>query len=348
MSCSRIGILSCCYGGELILSKRFKTPSHEAPENPIRFRVKRKRSWDEEGVASTVGTILSLLVFLTFLGMFTNQYVPIWMKDNENNHMNQVIGQMADLKSGIDMQVLNNNEQVASAPIYSPIKLSSEGVPVFASPTAGTLTFISDNPSAPYVTLTFDYTTGSGASINYYQLNSTNGGRVGGDLTFYGPNRYFIEQTVVYENGAIILNQTDGETVLSGIAFRAVNYSGQLVLKITMTGLSGANKSIGGFGTKSITSTLEYTTYQKLENSTGGTVAFNILTRYGSAWEKYFTDLKDKTAGGYGTENAWVVTKTPVTVDTEAYFIVTVTIKGVDVLEYTKAVATITIADIGV
>jgi len=34
----------------------------------------------------------------------------------------------------------------------------------------------------------------------------------GGDLELYCPNRYFVEQHIIYENGAVILNQTDGSS----------------------------------------------------------------------------------------------------------------------------------------
>src|SRR5437867_8242758 len=53
---------------------------------------------DEKGVASTVGTIMALLVFLTFLSLIVNQYVPVWMKDSEASHMNGALGQFGGLK----------------------------------------------------------------------------------------------------------------------------------------------------------------------------------------------------------------------------------------------------------
>ena len=284
---------------------------------------------------------MSIMVFMTFLGMFTNQYVPIWMKENETNHMNNVVGQLSNLKSGIDMQVLNNNEQVASAPIFAPIQLHAEGVPVFASPTMGVLAFTSDGGvGGPSVQINYTYkVSGTGPS---YKLNSTNGGLTGGSLEFYGPNRYYIQQNVTMENGAIMLKQVDGETILSGIAIRLVNNSGQLSVKITLTSLTGVSKTIGGFGTKSITSTLEYTYYQKLANPSGYYLNLTINTKYPRAWSQYFSDLLNKS--GVSSNNVKISGVIPYS----GYRTVTVTIPGVDVLEYTKAVATISIADIGV
>ncbi len=301
-----------------------------------------------------MGTILSIMVFMTFLGMFTNQYIPIWMKENETNHMNNVIGQLSDLKSGIDMQVLNNNEQVASAPIYAPIKLNAEGVPVFASPTLGALIFISDGSveatGSPFFNLTYNYFVGSGPSLHYFTLDKTNGGYSGGNLEFYGPNRYYIQQRVTYENGAIILNQSDGEAILAGFAIRVVNNGGDIDMKFTLTSLTGASKTVGGSGTKSITSTLEYTSYEKLTNSTGGTVNLTICSKRPDAWKSYFTALRDNfknSTSGLPPNFQWYVNKSA-TISSTEYSMVYVTITGVDILEYTKAVATISMADIGV
>ncbi len=330
-------------GGEVILSKRLRNQADNDAENASIFAIRRKKSWDDEGVAATVGTILSLMVFLTFLGMFTNQYVPIWMKENESNHMNTVVGELSNLKSGVDMQVLNNNEQVASAPIYSPIKLHAEGVPVFASPTLGVLVFTAAKDSGgASVIITYNFTAGSSS----YTLDQSNGGKTGGSIEFLGANRYFIQQNVTYECGAILLNQSDGESMLSGIAIRIVNNGGVWSMKLTLTSLTGVDKTIGGSGTKSITSTLEYTNYQKLSNSSGSPVNLTIVTKYPYAWESYFKSLLNKSGVPYNPAN--VVRGTTVILGNSGYRTVTVSIPNITNLEYTKAVATISIADIGV
>ncbi|HUW43051.1 MAG TPA: hypothetical protein VMW02_02305, partial [Thermoplasmata archaeon] len=161
---------------------------------------------------------------------------------------------------------------------------------------------------------------------------------------------YFIQQKVAYENGAIILNQSDGEAILAGFAIRAINNGGEIDLKFTLTSLSGASKTVGGSGTKSITSTLEYTSYEKLTNSSGGTVNLTICSKHPDAWESYFTTLRADFESGSSTLPAnyhWYVNKSALISSTE-YCMVYITIKNVNILEYTKAVATIALADIGV
>ncbi len=59
--------------------------------------LKRRLNGSEQGVATTVGTIMALLIFLSILSLITQQYVPVWMEDNEAYHMDEVKGQFADL-----------------------------------------------------------------------------------------------------------------------------------------------------------------------------------------------------------------------------------------------------------
>lgn len=310
------------------------------------FKIKRKKSWDDEGVAATVGTILSLMVFLTGLGMFTNQYVPIWMEDNESSHMGAVIAQLSMLKAGVDLQILTAMEtkEASSAPIYTPFKLNADGIPVFASPTAGLLTLTADSANGyPSFAIRFNYSTGS----QYFVLNESNGGRTGGSLEFDGMNRFYVRQVLSYENGAIILNQSNGEIVLSGMSLRMVSIGGELMVKVTQVSLVGVNKSLGGFGTKSVTSVLEYANYGTYLNSSGTTLSFVITTKYGNAWQKYFEDLRDTNEANIPSSD-WSIMKTTLTSGSETYYQVTVTIDGITSLEYTKASVTVTMADISI
>jgi len=292
------------------------------------------------------------MVFLTFLGMFTNQYVPIWMKDNENKHMTQVIGELSSLKSSVDMQILASNAMVASAPIYSPIQLHAEGVPVFASPTMGQLSLsgakISGGTSA-----SLNYTFTSGSVTGW--LDGTRGARTGGSIEFYGPNRYFVQQIVTYENGAIILSQADGEVVLAGIAMKITPSGSSNKVLITFTSLTGDDKTIGGFGTKSITTSVDFSSYTKVDNSDSATntLSISIVSKYGVAWSNYFKTALNNTnsATSYWnnpTDPGWLVGTTKSVVDGVTYYTVSVVLKKVISLEFTKAITSVALAEIGV
>src|SRR3989442_3857227 len=116
---------------------------------------------DEKGVASTVGTIMALLVFLTFLSLIVNQYVPVWMKDSEASHMNGALGQFGGLKGAIDLQILAAQAAKISGTHYIPVTSSSavslgvDGVPIFAASTLGTLSRTRTRARSPCSSPTF-------------------------------------------------------------------------------------------------------------------------------------------------------------------------------------------------
>src|SRR2546422_245495 len=125
----------------------------------MRVLIRDFRS-DERAVASTVGTIMALLVFLTFLSVIVNQYVPIWMKDSEASHMNLALGQFGGIKGDIDLQMLAAQGSADAGTFHIPVttatavNLGVDGVPIFSSPTPGTLQL---SPDAGAFTGAFDY-----------------------------------------------------------------------------------------------------------------------------------------------------------------------------------------------
>src|SRR2546428_4510825 len=110
-----------------------------SPGDFMRLLIRDLRA-DEEGVASTVGTIMALLVFLTFLSLIVNQYVPVWMKDSEASHMNSALGQFGGLKGAIDLQILAAEAARTSGTHYIPLTASSavnlrvDAAPTFSAP----------------------------------------------------------------------------------------------------------------------------------------------------------------------------------------------------------------------
>ena len=79
---------------------------------------------------------------------------------------------------------------------------------------------------------------------------------------------------------------------------------------------------------------------------TGNETKLKIVTKYPDAWKQYYSDLLNKSGVPYDVKN--VVKSNKVITGNPGYRTVTVRIPNVYTLEYTKAVATISIADIGV
>ncbi|MEM0448383.1 MAG: hypothetical protein QW520_00980 [Methanomassiliicoccales archaeon] len=239
-----------------------------------------KRDRDERGVASTVGTIMALLVFLTFLTLFTNSYIPVWMIDNERNHMNTVVNQFGELKSKVDMLSLGARiSGMSDLNMYQPVDLGADGIPVFAAPTAGVLSYSPFTIGESSLRIKFNYTIGT-SSILYDQLG-------GGMIMFYAPNRYYVQQWVTYENGAILIRQEDGQTVR---AFPSFNLDKPLAtskveISFTQVDFIGRNGSVAG--TSSAGLNIDLIHFDSQAYQIDGAVVFEFKTLNADAWYSY-------------------------------------------------------------
>lgn len=310
--------------------------------------IKRSPRWDNEGVAATIGTIMSLLVFLTFMGMFTNQFVPVWMADNESTHMANAISQMVGFKADVDGMVVDySNSLLAPAPMVTPITLHASGIPVFAEPTAGILQFGHETIyGMPYLNVSYE--------DDDFSLNEGTGGHSGGYIYLYAPNRYYVEQFLIYESGAIILNQTDGEFIISGPQFSVDDGTGSRIVKLTQVSMLGANKTVGGTGTKLVNADMLYAGTTTFQAAGGADLTFKILTLHGIAWETYFNGALNSslTYSSDPDDSDYSVYNDP-SDDTYVYlgrnvhyYVVTVTIKNVDVFDHTHATMQMSIGEV--
>jgi len=244
---------------------------------------------DETGVASTVGTIMALLVFLTFLSLIVNQYVPVWMKDSEAAHMNSAFGQFGNLKSGIDFQVLAATaaaqSQTRYVPVttFAPITLGVDGVPIFAGPTTGELTLLPD--AAPW-TVEFHY------SINGVATRAAD--RSAGQILLDVHNRYFVPQMLAYESGAVIRSQVLGQAVRAEPSF-AVTKTSSVAVAFTLISLFGTGAA-AGTSTDGVTARLigvDRQDYSAIQSS----LWINHTTTFGPAWYALFNDTYAKAFG---------------------------------------------------
>jgi hypothetical protein len=246
--------------------------------NRRRFMRKDRFKKDQVGVAAVIGTIMALLVFLTFLTVLVTTWIPVTMKDNERNHMNEVISQFSDIKSGVDnMMVYTSISSKPSLPTYQSVTLGAPGVPAFASPTAGFLSVSPKGSSNSMMKTTF-------TEKDTSNLVTQEGG---GSVQMYAPNRYYVQQWVAYENGGILLKQDDGQVFRAGPSITFTNDSDATNIDLTQIDLIGANSSVGGTGIAGLNLDVIYVdsqSYTMKENS-----VFNITyyTNYGDAYFEY-------------------------------------------------------------
>lgn len=167
----------------------------------LRHRQGSRLRRSHRAVVSVVGTLLALLVFFALFGVFITQYVPVWMGDNEAAFTAQLQASLAQLKANIDLQTTLLGPPEMSAPFT----LSSQGIPLVATPTGATMNYI-PRAQGEYVNVTMQY--GPSGNPGFFQNLSL------GTIQVSVPNRYFSPQTLQYEADAVIQSQGDTNQVL--------------------------------------------------------------------------------------------------------------------------------------
>jgi hypothetical protein len=200
---------------------------------------------------------------------------------------------------------------------------------VFAGPTAGILS-LSPNmlTSKTNFNLTYTWTTDG---VRAYTIDERNDGHTGGYLELYCPNRYFVEQKIIYEAGAVILNQSDGEFILAGPQLSVKNVglvsSPDLVIKMTQVSIEGTNKTIGGTGSKGVTAELQFADSVPYQN--------------------YFNRTLEGSGLIYDT-NYHITSALHLTGNSQSnYYTVTITIHNVKIFDHTRAMVTLSIGELG-
>ena len=270
---------------------------------------------------AVVGTLLALLVFFALFGVFLTQYVPLWMTDNESQFSAESAASFAQLKSNIDFQYAVGGP----ATMGTPFVLASQGVPLIAQPTEGTLAFI---PSAcpPYAVtvgattsyysfytaallpagktigqpvnpqrctfenVTIGYGPG-GAGTPYYQRVAS------GTLAMSLPNRYFSTELYYLEDDGIVQSQIGGEQImLYNPPFNITTLASNTTITTSFLQTFGNASTVVGQGTEEVYSHLRYsdfvTTNGKYNAGTrtfsNTNFSFEVGTQYPCAWYSFF------------------------------------------------------------
>src|SRR2546421_11237599 len=248
----------------------------------MRVLIRDFRS-DERAVASTIGTVMALLVFLTFLSVIVNQYVPIWMRDSEASHMNTALGQFGGITAEPDRRLLAAKAPGAAGPFHLPVppapavNLGVDGVPIFSSPTPGTLEL---SPDAGAFTVAFDYI------LQGVRKQATDASS--GAVVLTASNRYYTPQRIVYENGAVIRYEADGQFVRVHPTFSVLVANNSLDISFALVSLYGKG-IVTGTTTEMVSTELFAFDRQDYTGMPANAVLWlNHTSAYGLAWYRFF------------------------------------------------------------
>ena len=267
-----------------------------------RYRRRRRLRQTRRGVVAVIGTLLALLVFFALFGIFLTQYLPLWMTDNEAEFTSQAATSFATLKSYVDSQYLDGGPSAYGVPFT----MSSQGVPLLAQPTGGTLQFIPNScpggfwptttathaagqPEVPSYCIFQNITlsTGPGGSGQYSQHVAT------GLLEMSLPNRYYSAQTFYFEDDGVIQSQGGPqEIMLVPPPFNVTKVGVNTTVTSSFLQLYGNATTVVGQGSQSVFSYLRYSQVVTSSASTTGTVkpytvSFEVGTQNPCAWDRF-------------------------------------------------------------
>jgi len=229
----------------------------------------KKMKNSDDAVVGIVATFLIVGLIVTVISMIQAVYIPKWMEQTEADHMDVVADQFSQLKFAIDTQ---SAIKEPDTPISTSITLGNKELPFLTSSRAyGSLDILSDECM---VTITDSNVTKSKS----YPI---------GVIKYSSANAYFLNQAYICEAGAVILSQSQGNTMSIKPAF-SVSYGADINISFTIINIStiGEKRSIAGYGTYPIQTEFsdnDATVFPNVKNIT-------INTNYQNAWQKFINN----------------------------------------------------------
>jgi hypothetical protein len=232
----------------------------------------RKIIKENEGVVGIIVAVLLIGLLVSVVSLIQSVYVPKWMEQKEAEHMDEVSSQFSQLKFAIDTQASTGE---LSTPIATSITLGSKELPFLMSVRAfGELEILSN-------------------SINLTLQNSTDTLSFSlGALKYSSVNAYYLDQSFIYQAGAIIIDQNEGNMLSIKPSFLVKDFSGDVKITIKAVDLIGIGGKVSGSGYGSTAIQTEYSSSDEF-NITD--VEFiKITTSYTNAWKTYLNWILEK------------------------------------------------------
>lgn len=234
----------------------------------MKKNIKKLRD-SNEGVVGIIVAVLIIGLFVIIITTLQTIYVPLWMEQQEAEHMEEVANQFSMLKYAIDTQIITEKP----IPISTSIKLGNKEMPFFSSSRSfGNLDILLDQ-------FILSVNSGSSTYSNYSF----------GIIKYSSRNSYFLDQSYIYEGGAVIMEQSKGNIMTISPSFSVdpdpYNYDINISLNIANITRAKEKISVSGYGTYPIKT--EFSSASPPVLITG--VNYIIInSTYSNAWEIFF------------------------------------------------------------
>jgi len=249
----------------------------------------------DDAIVGIVASFLIVGLIVAVVSVIQTVYIPKWMEQQEAEHMEEVGNQFAQLKYAIGEHMLIKQKGI---PISTSITLGSKELPFLMSSRAfGSLTIVPDQ-----CTITVKDSSGN---INSFQI---------GVIKYSSANAYYLNQEYIYEAGAVILNQNQGNTMVIKPNFLVSNEEEvNIIFTITNISTVARKNSISGYGTYPIQTEFSNNNTLLIQNVS------NIIigTHYQNAWHRFIDGTLQNQGlnyNGYGTNYTITLNESGITV----------------------------------
>jgi len=223
-------------------------------------------------VAGVIEALLLVALVAIILSTIQLIYVPQIMEQRESDHMDEVANQFSFLKSVIDLQSMMKED----VPISSTLTLGSRELPYFVTAPAFGELYVYDREYVDEWNINVDF----GAGL--FPLTS---------IKYKANNRYFPKgqpgQEYILEGGAIILKQSDGETVLVEPPITVENKTTEVNINYTIPIIIGIPGKNATSGYKNCFIRTNYSDSDSGWPKYLDVQSINISTDYPTAWYNY-------------------------------------------------------------
>jgi hypothetical protein len=185
------------------------------------------------------------------------------------------------MKFAIDTQIATTLDDT---PIASSITLGSEELPFLLSQKSyGQLNILSNSFQ---ITITTQDNDGDTFDDLYgpYTL---------GTIEYKSSNAYFIDQSFIYETGALIISQSDGDLMSIKPSFN-IEDTGSIVLTLNLVDVQGISGKVHNSGYGSTAIMTEYSSPPQEDTSAIGIKTIEITSSYVNSWEIFMDALLQK------------------------------------------------------
>jgi hypothetical protein len=257
-------------------------------------------------IATVISAVLVLGLIVTATTMLHVHYIPAWKSDSECAHLTDVMVDMSDLKSTIDIlsAVLAVNPE-PTVSMSTPIELGGGDIPIVGTTKSSGMLAVNVNDCGIRVVAsneTHPIVYDSGTDLTHL-----------GAVHYHSRNNYYIDQMFECENGALILVQDNRSLMKLSPAMTITKNAATSNISVVISAI----KLIGKKRTISSTVVEEVvlTANTSSELFSSGTDIFNLsdvtiktYTDYPDAWEKYFNATAGNAGLWYGSSNDYTIT----------------------------------------